>query len=193
MSMPKNYISLSANVGFGFEHYGLNYLKGIKWPESELTSAKVPLTVSIHDKVALKLMQHRHSASSQIRLPALRSENFRQDNSGFVCLTAARPLRIVQNGENQNQNSGAELDKLVVLLLSPIPVVFSPLLYSGFTLSQVNVCTKESTLHLSEMFPERRLPTCRLGVSKAISGAELLREASAPAVSGRWPCQPVTE
>lgn len=141
--VPKNdyqhYISLSANVGLGFKHCSLNYLKGIKQPESELTSAKLPLTVSIPDKVALKLMQHRHSASSEIRLPALCSEKIRQDNSGFVCLAAARPLRIVQNGENQNQNSGAELDKPVVLLLSPIPVFFSPLLFLGFTLSQVNV------------------------------------------------------
>lgn len=99
-------------------------LKGIKQPESELTSAKVPLTVSTHNTFALKLMRHRHSTCSEVRLPALRSEQIRQDNSGFVCLTAARPLRIVQNGENQNQNSGAELDKPVMLLLSPIPVFF---------------------------------------------------------------------
>lgn len=86
-------------------------------------------------------MRHRRSSLSEIRLPALSSEQIRQDNSGFVCLTAARPLRIEQHGENQNQNSGAELDKPVELLLSPIPVFFHLLLYLGFTLSQVYVST----------------------------------------------------
>jgi len=126
--------------------------------ESELTNAKVPLTVSIHNKFALKLMRYRHSTWSTIRLPALRSEQIRQDNSSFVCLTAARPLRIVQNGENQNQNRTGQTSYAAFVTDTS---VFSPLLFPGFTLSQVNVCTKESTLHPSEIFPEWRLPTCK--------------------------------
>lgn len=51
----------------------------------------------------MKTMWQRHSALSEIRLLALSSELILQDNSSFVCFTAARPLRIEQNGENQNQ------------------------------------------------------------------------------------------
>lgn len=68
-----------------------------------MISAMVHLPLSIPDKSAIKQMWHRCSASSEISLPALSSEQILQDNRGFVCFAAARPLRIEQNGENQNQ------------------------------------------------------------------------------------------
>lgn len=82
--------------------------------------------------------QCRCSASSEIILPALSSGQIRQDNSGFVCLSASRPLCIEQLGENQNQNWTGQTGCAAFVTDTS---VFSPLLYPGFTLFQVCVCT----------------------------------------------------
>lgn len=54
--------------------------------------------------------------------------------------------------------------------------VFSPLLILGFTLSQVYVCILRNPHCLCQR-------SSQIGISEAISAAELLREPSAPAVS----------
>lgn len=83
MSMPKNfyqhYISLSANVGFGFKHYVLNYLKGIKQAESELTSANVPH--SLHTRqgcIEADAAQAQRIELDQITRPSFRKYPPRQ-------------------------------------------------------------------------------------------------------------------
>lgn len=116
--------------------------------------------------------QCRCSASSKIILPALSSGQIRQDNSGFVCLSAARPLCIEQHGENQNQNWTGQTGCAAFVTDTS---VFSPFISQLHPFPSLCLYTKESTVPVSEIFPKH----CKLGVSDA----ELLREALAPAVS----------